>query len=143
MVYPHDAARENQIGQAARNPLMADAVAALVVVEPKPERREGRVFPRGTDPATRVPFHTFRHTAGSWLTIRGGFATISSGNPRAQQPEPDREIQPPGDGAYPGRPGPAGGAGETCRHGTWRGTIGRMRPPSACRQGVGQEILSF
>ena len=51
-------------------PLMANAVAALVAVEPKPERREGRVFPRGTDPATRVSFHTLRHTAGSWLTIR-------------------------------------------------------------------------
>jgi len=71
-------------------PLMADAVAALVALEPKPERREGRVFrlrgnirrafesaltragiPKGTDPATRVSFHTLRHTAGSWLTIRG------------------------------------------------------------------------
>ena len=69
---------------------MADAVAALVALEPKPERREGRVFrlrgnirrafesaltragiPKGTDPATRVSFHTLRHTAGSWLTIRG------------------------------------------------------------------------
>ena len=76
-------------------PLMADAVAALVALEPKPERREGRVFrfkgsirhafelalsragiPRGTDPSTRVSFHTLRHTAGSWLTIRG--ATLRS-----------------------------------------------------------------
>ena len=71
-------------------PLMADAVAALVPLEPKPELRQGRLFrfkgnirrafesaltragvPKGTDPATRVSFHTLRRTAGSWLTIRG------------------------------------------------------------------------
>lgn len=71
-------------------PLMADAVAALVALAPKPEQREGRVFrftgsvrhafelaltragvPRGTDPSSRVSFHTLRHTAASWLTIRG------------------------------------------------------------------------
>lgn len=65
-------------------PLMADAVAALVALEPKPDRREGRVFwfkgsirhafelalsragiPRGTGPADRVSFRTSRHTTGS------------------------------------------------------------------------------
>jgi integrase len=70
-------------------PLMADAVAALVAIA-KPDQREGRVFqlkgsirkafdlaleragiPKGTDPASRVSFHTLRHTAASWLTIRG------------------------------------------------------------------------
>jgi integrase len=71
-------------------PLMADAVAALTALTPDPAQREGRVFrfkgnirhafelaltragiPKGTDPASRVSFHTLRHTAGSWLTIRG------------------------------------------------------------------------
>jgi integrase len=71
-------------------PLMADAVAALTALAPDPTQREGRVFrfkgsvrhafelaltragiPKGTDPASRVSFHTLRHTAGSWLTIRG------------------------------------------------------------------------
>jgi integrase len=70
-------------------PLMADAVAALVAIA-KPDQREGRVFqlkgsirkafdlaleragiPKGTDPASRVSFRTLRHTAASWLTIRG------------------------------------------------------------------------
>jgi len=69
---------------------MADAVSALVAIEPKPERRTGRVLrhggpvrksfdyapvragiPKGTDPASRVSFHTLRHTAASWLIIRG------------------------------------------------------------------------
>jgi integrase len=72
-------------------PLMADAVAALTALQPDPAKREGPVFrldgssvrkafdkaltragiAKGTDPASRVSFHTLRHTAASWLTIRG------------------------------------------------------------------------
>ena len=72
-------------------PLMADAVAALVALEPDRIKRVGLVFrlegstirkafdkaleragiDKGTDAASRVSFHTLRHTAASWLTIRG------------------------------------------------------------------------
>ena len=71
-------------------PLMTDAVAALVALAPDPATRAGRVFylkgsirtafdhaleragiAKGTDPTSRVSFHTLRHTAASWLTIRG------------------------------------------------------------------------
>lgn len=72
-------------------PLMADAVTALAALEPDSAKRNGPVFrlegssvrkafdvalrragiPKGTDAASRVSFHTLRHTAGSWLTIRG------------------------------------------------------------------------
>ena len=69
---------------------MADAVAALVARAPDPTTRVGRVLPldgairkafdkaleragipKGTDPTSRVSFHSLRHTAASWLTIRG------------------------------------------------------------------------
>src|SRR5262245_14696266 len=39
---------------------------------PSPNSARAGVFP-----ATRVAFHTLRHTAGSWLTIRG--ASLRSG----------------------------------------------------------------
>lgn len=72
-------------------PLMVDAVAALVALEPDPAKRIGPVFrldgssvrkafdkalgragiAKGIDPATRVSFHSLRHTAASWLTIKG------------------------------------------------------------------------
>jgi len=77
-------------------PLMADAVAALVALQPDLTKRTGPVFrlegssirkafdkaleragiAKGTDATTRVSFHTLRHTAASWLTIRG--ATLRS-----------------------------------------------------------------
>ena len=69
---------------------MTDAIAALVALAPDPASRTGRVFqlkgsirtafdhaleragiPKGTDPTSRVSFHTLRHTAASWLTIKG------------------------------------------------------------------------
>ena len=72
-------------------PLMEDAVRALIELEPNTAKRTGPVFrldgssvrkafdkalkragiPKGSDPASRVSFHTLRHTAASWLTIRG------------------------------------------------------------------------
>ena len=71
-------------------PLMTDAVAALVALAPDQAARSGRVFrlkgsirtafdhaleratiAKGTDPTSRVSFHTLRHIAASWLTIRG------------------------------------------------------------------------
>jgi integrase len=69
---------------------MTDAIAALTALAPDPASRVGRVFrlkgsirtafdhaleragiPKGTDPTSRVSFHTLRHTAASWLTIKG------------------------------------------------------------------------
>jgi integrase len=72
-------------------PLVDDAVAALMAIEPDPAKRLGPVFrldgssvrkafdkalnragiPKGNDPSSRVSFHTLRHTAASWLTIKG------------------------------------------------------------------------
>ena len=90
-------------------PLMADAVAALVAVSPSPNSARAGSS-RGNGPGdTCLVSHAPAH-GGLMAHDSGHFATVSSGNPRAQQPEPDREIQPSGDGAYPGRPGPPGGA---------------------------------
>jgi integrase len=72
-------------------PLAGAAIAALVALVPDPSTRTGRVFrldgssvrkafdlalrragiSKGTDHASRVSFHTLRHTAGSWLTMTG------------------------------------------------------------------------
>jgi len=76
-------------------PLMSDAAAVLRALAPDPAARVGRIFvlrgslrkafdlalsragiAKGADPTTRVSWHTLRHTAASWLTIKG--ATLRS-----------------------------------------------------------------
>ena len=71
-------------------PLMSDAAAVFRTLVPDPTQRVGRIFllrgslrkafdlalsragiAKGSDPTTRVSWHTLRHTAGPWLTIRG------------------------------------------------------------------------
>ena len=71
-------------------PLMSDAATVLRELAPDPAQRVGRIFLlrgslrkafdkaleragilKGTDPTSRVSWHTLRHTAASWLTIRG------------------------------------------------------------------------
>jgi integrase len=72
-------------------PLIPDAVEILAALQPDPAQRTGPVFrldgssirkafdkaleragiPKGTDPSTRVSFHTLRHSSASWLGMRG------------------------------------------------------------------------
>ena len=69
---------------------MSDAAAVFRTLVPDPTQRVARIFllrgslrkafdlalsragiAKGTDPISRVSWHTLRHTAASWLTIRG------------------------------------------------------------------------
>lgn len=94
----------------------------------------------------RVSFHALRHTAGSWLTIRG--ASLRSvqeilgirrqAGRRATAVWRRRTFGPT---SIVRRAG-AGGR-ETCSDGTRCGTIRRVPRPSTRHQSVVQEILSF
>jgi integrase len=150
-------------------PLMADAVAALAVREPDPAKRCGPVFrlegssirkafdkaleragiAKGTDPTTRVSFHTLRHTAASWLTIKG--ATLRSVQEILGHATPAQTARYShlGCSAHTCGPGPPDrpreprSDGKRRHYGTAYGTIGRSRRLTMRHYWKAPEILSF